>query len=66
MTKGEKRKLRKAGKLKDFGTEPIPYNDLLIGPLKRTRSRKASCEEQYGRYLDCGPGNWDDRDNPDY
>lgn len=28
---------------------------------KRTRSGKASREEQHGRYLDCGPSNWDDR-----
>lgn len=26
----------------------------------------ASREEQHGRYIDCGPEAWDDRDNPDY
>lgn len=36
-------------------------------PMIRTRrrvsvaSRVASREEQHGRYLDCGPGAWDDR-----
>lgn len=27
----------------------------------RVLPREASREEQYGRYLDCGPENWDDR-----
>lgn len=26
----------------------------------------ASRAEQQGRYIDSGPQNWDDRDNPDY
>jgi len=32
-------------------------------PQKRTRRRgqHASRQEQYGRYLDCGPLAWDDR-----
>jgi hypothetical protein len=34
-------------------------------PLAVSRG-KATKAEQHGRYLDCGPGAWDDRDNPDY
>ncbi len=60
MTKGELRRLRKAGELNDF--------TLLKPPVKQgvQRKRVASREEQHARYLDCGPGAWDDRDNPDY
>jgi hypothetical protein len=28
---------------------------------KPVSERKASRSEQHARYLDCGPGNWDDR-----
>lgn len=56
MTKGELRKLRKAGELKDFA----PAKKIKVRPYKASR------EEQHARYLDCGPGAWDDRDNPDY
>jgi hypothetical protein len=31
------------------------------GPSRVGRERQASREEQHGRYLDCGPGAWDDR-----
>ena len=30
-------------------------------PKRRRVVREASREEQHGRYLDCGPGAWDDR-----
>jgi hypothetical protein len=29
---------------------------------KTMRRHNASREEQYSRYIDCGPQNWDDRD----
>lgn len=36
-----------------------------VKPRRRSRripkERTASREEQYGRYLDCGPAAWDDR-----
>ena len=32
-------------------------------PSARRRERVASLEEQHGRYLDAGPGAWDDRDD---
>lgn len=25
----------------------------------------ASAQEQYARFLECGPGAWDDKDNPE-
>lgn len=32
------------------------------GPvLNQSRERHASREEQYARYIDCGPAAWDDR-----
>lgn len=36
-----------------------PYNK----PRKARvyKEKYASCEEQYGRYIDCGHSNWDDR-----
>ena len=29
---------------------------------KRAAIKEASREEQHGRYIDCGPGAWDDRE----
>ena len=28
---------------------------------RRARERRATREEQHARYIDCGPGAWDDR-----
>jgi hypothetical protein len=54
------------------GTPETDAHDRLIARIDnmlkepatdRTRARRdgASREEQHGRYLDCGPGAWDDR-----
>lgn len=70
MTKGELRKARKAAHANGqpltgdlaLPNQPIPMT--VSKPLtrrKRVRSDVASREEQYGRYLDCGYQNWDDR-----
>lgn len=43
--------------------KPVPMNDFGMGtPRRSRRSRNASREEQHGRYIDCGPGAWDDRE----
>jgi len=69
MTKSELRKARKAAR-----ANGIPLTGELAlhgrnerGPIapkparRRKRNEYASRDEQYARYLDCGPQNWDDR-----
>ena len=75
MSKGELRAARKAaraagaaltGELACKGA-PIPEPQAKPVRTQRSRERVASREEQYGRYLDCGPAAWDDRGlSPDF
>ncbi len=66
MTKGELRRARKAARQagRPLGGELAlhGHDETKPKPAKRRRyNRVASREEQYARYLDCGPLNWDDR-----
>lgn len=60
MTKGELRKLRQSvGKLNPFETSKSITRK--IKSVKRYN--KATRAEQQARYIDCGPANWDDRND---
>lgn len=53
---------RQANKLAGGSAWPVTSGG--VGPKPRKRARRpdvASREEQAARYLDCGPGAWDDR-----
>ena len=43
----------------------LPFRTPLPKPVvkrvRKPREQYASRTEQYGRYIDCGPSNWDDR-----
>jgi hypothetical protein len=68
MTKSELRHARKAAQASG---QPLVGDLALPGQIRPPvpvrsrrrvpRERYASREEQYGRYLDCGPQNWDDQ-----
>lgn len=71
MTKGELRKARQAARAAGqplTGELALP-NQTPATPVKRAfqprarawRNSVASREEQRARYIDCGPGAWDDR-----
>lgn len=72
MTKGEIRAARKAataagqpltGELAVGSVETHNRVSVAIcrGPRISVNPRHASRDEQRGRYIDCGPGAWDDR-----
>lgn len=71
MTKGELRKARRsavAAGIELTGELAIPGVVVVVAHrprpqtrIRRPRERVASREEQYARYLDCGPQAWDDR-----
>lgn len=46
--------------------DSLPSTEQALNVPKPKRPRRprrvASREEQHGRYIDCGPGAWDDRD----
>ncbi len=57
--KGDKRRERQAAHAE---RQVNPKPAWKPSKVKRVRrSRVASREEQYGRYIDCGPAAWDDR-----
>ena len=68
MTKGEIRRARRAANAAgvpltgELAINKIsPKNLNLAKPFKRARTNYASKALQHARYIDCGPGNWDDR-----
>lgn len=62
ITKGELRKLRKAAHAKGHNYD-ADVQAVQADIRARAKAQKAADRAtQQGRYIDCGPGAWDDRD----